>query len=145
MFAVYLFPCLHTSVYTRAMAKYYTPREANEVLTIVRPILKELMEIGERIRVHQPEYWSVAQKSAGNGGNPALSKLLPDFDRLDALLHKILDMGIEVKDLTIGLIDFVGLHDGREVYLCWKYGEESIQFWHEIEDGFSGRRLIDWE
>jgi hypothetical protein len=127
------------------MAKYYTPREANEALTIVRPMLAELMRIGERIRAHQPEYWSVVQKSAGNGGNSALSKLLPDFDRLDALLHKIQDMGIEVKDLTIGLIDFVAMHDGREVYLCWKYGEDSIQFWHEIETGFSGRQPIDWE
>jgi hypothetical protein len=132
-------------MYTRAMAKYYTPREANEALTIVRPILAELMLIGERIRAHQPEYWSVVQKSAGNGGNPALSKLLPDFDRLDVLLHEIQDMGIEVKDLTTGLIDFVGLRNGREVYLCWKYGEESIQFWHEIDAGFSGRQLIDWE
>ena len=127
------------------MPKYYTPKEANEALNIVRPMLAELMEIGERIRAHQPEYWSVVQKSAGNGGNPALSKLLPDFDCLDALLHKIQDMGIEVKDLTIGLIDFVGLREGREVYLCWKYGEDSIQFWHEIEAGFQGRRLIDWE
>jgi len=138
--------CLLVSVYTRAMPKkYYTPREANEALTVVRPMLKELMQIGERIRVYQPEFWSVVQKSAGNGGNPALSKLLPDFDRLDALLHKILDMGIEVKDLTSGLIDFVALHDGREVYLCWKYDEDSIQFWHEIDAGFSGRQFIDWE
>ena len=127
------------------MPKYYTPKEANEALTIVRPMLAELMQIGERIRAHQPEYWSVVQKSAGNGGNPALSKLLPDFDRLDELLHKIQDMEIEVKDLGLGLIDFVALHEGREVYLCWKYGEESIQFWHEIEDGYSGRHFIDWE
>jgi len=127
------------------MPKYYTPKEANEALTIVRPMLAELMQIGERIRAHQPEYWSVVQKSAGNGGNPALSKLLPDFDRLDALLHEIQDMGVEVKDLTTGLIDFVGLRDGREVYLCWKYGEDSIQFWHEIDAGFSGRQLIDWK
>jgi hypothetical protein len=127
------------------MPKYYTPQEANEALTIVRPILKELMEIGARIRARQPEYWSVVQKSAGNGGNPALSKLLPAFDRLDELLHKVQDMGIEVKDLTIGLMDFVAWHDDREVYLCWKYGEDSIQFWREIEAGFSGRQLIDWE
>ena len=127
------------------MSRYYTPNEANETLIVIRPMIKELMEIGGRIRTHQPEYWAVVQKSAGNGGNPALSKLLPDFDRLDLLLHTIQDMGIEVKDLSIGLIDFVALHDGREVYLCWKYGEESIQFWHEIDAGFQGRRLIDWE
>ena len=127
------------------MPKYYTPKEANEALDTVRPMLAEMMEIGEKIRAHQPELWDIVQKSAGNGGNPKLSKLLTDFDRLDFLLHQIQDMGIQVKDLTIGLIDFVALRDGREIYLCWKYGEDNIQFWHEIEAGFSGRQLIDWE
>lgn len=127
------------------MPKYYTLKEANETVNIVRPMLKEMMNIGEKIRARQPELWALVQKSAGNGGNPELSKLLVEFDHLDALLHQIQDMGIEVKDLTIGLIDFVGLKDGREIYLCWKYGEGEIQFWHEIEAGFSGRQLIDWE
>lgn len=128
------------------MAKYYTPKQANEALVTVRPMLEEMMEIGENIRTHQPELWELIQKSAGNGGgNSLLSKLLTDFDRLDLLLHQIHDMGIQVKDLTIGLIDFVALHDDREIYLCWKVGEDSIQFWHEIEAGFSGRQLIDWE
>ena len=127
------------------MSRYYTPKEANETLTIVRPMVGELMQIVERIRAHQPELWSVVEKSAGNGGNPTLSELLPDFDRLDALIHAIQDMGIEIKDLLIGLIDFVALRDGRKVYLCWKYGEESVQFWHEIESGFAGRQVIDWE
>lgn len=127
------------------MPKYYTLKEANETLNIVRPMLKEMMGIGEKIRARQPELWAMVQKSAGNGGNPELSKLLVEFDHLDALLHQIQDMGIEVKDLTIGLIDFVGLKDGREIYLCWKYGEGDIQFWHEIEAGFAGRQLIDWE
>lgn len=127
------------------MPIYYTPTEANQALATVRPMLAEMIKIGEKIRDHQPELWDMVQKSAGNGGNPKLSKLLTDFDRLDFLLHQIQDMGIEVKDLTIGLIDFVALRDGREVYLCWKYGEDSIQFWHEIEAGFSGRQVIDWQ
>lgn len=127
------------------MPQYYTPKEANEALDVVCPIIEEMMEIGEKIRLHQPELWNLVEKSAGNGGNPALSKLLKDFDRLDLLLHKIQDMGIEVKDLTVGLIDFVAVYDGREVYLCWKYNEDNIQFWHEVEAGFSGRQLIDWE
>ncbi|MBK9208123.1 MAG: hypothetical protein IPL71_07420 [Anaerolineales bacterium] len=68
-----MFTCFRdsfTSVYTRAMPKYYTPKEANEALTVVRPMVKEMMEISERIRARQPEFWSVVQKSAGNGGNP---------------------------------------------------------------------------
>jgi hypothetical protein len=127
------------------MPGYYTPKEANNLLEVVRPLARELMDIGERIRARQPELWSVVEKSAGNGGNPELSRLLPDFDRLDAILHRLQDMGIEVKDLQTGLIDFPALKDGRVVYLCWKYNEGRIQFWHEVEAGFAGRQPIDWE
>ena len=127
------------------MPKFYTPKEANEALTKVRPMVEEMMKISEKVRVRQPEYWDVMQKTAGNGGTPELSRLLPEFDRLDALLHQIQDMGVEVKDLTIGLIDFVAIYEGREVYLCWKFGEESIKYWHELDGGFQGRKLIDWE
>lgn len=127
------------------MPTYYTPQEANNLLEIVRPMVAELMQISGRIRSHQPEIWAVVEKSAGNGGNPELSKLLPDFDRFDQVLHRLQDMGIEVKDLTIGLIDFPALRDGRVIYLCWKYNEEKVQFWHEVEAGFAGRQLIDWE
>ena len=125
------------------MPKYFTLREANETLNTLRPMMRKLIAIVEIIRAHQPEIWSVVEKSAGNGGNPALSKIVPDFDRLDALLHRVQDMGIEVKDMMIGLVDFPALRDGREVYLCWKYGEDRIQFWHEIEAGFSGRQPIE--
>lgn len=127
------------------MPKYYTPKEANQTLETVRPMVAELIGIGERIRERQPEIWAVVEKSAGNGGNPELSRLLPDFDKLDVLLHRLQDMGIEVKDLTLGLIDFPALKDGRVVYLCWKYDEGQVQFWHEIEAGFAGRQPIDWE
>jgi hypothetical protein len=127
------------------MPKYYTPKEANNLLEIVRPMVFEVMTISEKIQASQPELWDLAQKSAGNGGNAKLSKLLPDFDRLHKLLHDIQDMDIEIKDPISGLIDFVALKDDREIYLCWKYGEEQIQFWHEIEAGFAGRQKIDWE
>lgn len=127
------------------MPKYYTPGEADNMLEIVRPLVRELMDIAERIRARQPEMWAMVEKSAGNGGNPELSRLLPDFDRLDSLLHRLQDMGIEVKDLQTGLIDFPALKDGRVIYLCWKYNEGRIQFWHEVEAGFAGRQPIDWE
>ena len=71
-----------------------------------------------------------------------MSKILHEFDRLNMLLHQIQDMGIYVKDLETGLIDFPALREGQEVYLCWKFGEESIEFWHEIDAGFAGRQSI---
>ncbi len=137
---VYLFTCI-----LPVMPKYYSPKEANEALEIIRPMAAELVGIGERIRDRQPEIWNAVEKSAGNGGNPELSRLLPDFDKLDDILHRLQGMDIQVKDLSIGLIDFPAVKDGRVIYLCWKYNEESVQFWHEAEAGFAGRQPIEWE
>ena len=92
---------------------------------------------------HQPEVWPAIERSAGNGGNPALSKLVKDFQRLDDLLHAILATGAQVKDMNTGLLDFPAWRSDHEVCLCWKLGEEKIAFWHEIEDGFAGRQSID--
>jgi hypothetical protein len=105
--------------------------------------LDEIQTIRQEIIVHQPEIWNVMEKSAGNGGNPTLSHMVPVFDRLDELIHQIQDTGALIKDVNMGLLDFPALRDGREVYLCWKYGEGDIAFWHEIEDGFAGRQSIE--
>ena len=67
-------------------------------------------------------------------------------EHIAARLEQINALGVLVKDLDTGLIDFPTLRDGHEVYLCWKLGEgERIQWWHEIEDGFAGRQPLDPE
>ena len=53
--------------------------------------------------------------------------------------------GAQIKDLDIGLIDFLTMYRGREVLLCWKLGEEGIGYWHGTEEGFRGRKPIDDE
>lgn len=58
-------------------------------------------------------------------------------------LQTIEKTGATVKDLEIGLIDFLSLYRGREVCLCWKLGEDRIAFWHGVEEGFRGRKPID--
>jgi hypothetical protein len=125
------------------MPKYFTLTEANEALKIVRPLMDEVMRIRRRILADQPEIWSAVEKSAGNGGNPAVSKLVFDFERFDLLIHKIHDTGAQIKDINIGLLDFSALKDGREVYLCWQHGEGDIAYWHEVADGYAGRRGIE--
>lgn len=125
------------------MPQYFTLQEANQALTSIRPWMEEIQTIRGEILVHQPEIWSVMEKSAGNGGNPTLSRMVKTFDRLDALIHGIQDMGVLIKDINIGLLDFPAIRDGREVYLCWKFGEGDIAFWHAIEEGFAGRQSID--
>lgn len=124
------------------MPRYFTLEQANTALETIRPLMEEIQSIRNNIIAHQPEAWPAIERSAGNGGNPTLSKLVEDFDHLDKLLHRILDTGAQVKDINTGLLDFPALREDREVYLCWKYGEDQIAFWHEIDAGFAGRQPI---
>lgn len=125
------------------MPRYFTLPEANAALEVIRSWMEEIQSIRGNILAHQPEIWPAIEKSAGNGGNPVLSKLVKDFERLDDLFHRIQATGALVKDINTGLVDFPALHEGREVYLCWQYGESEIAFWHEVEAGFAGRQPID--
>ncbi len=124
------------------MPRYFTLQEANETLDLIRPLIEEVQRIRKRILQGQPEAWPAIQRSAGNGGNRALSNLVPDFEKLDALIHRIQATDVLIKDINLGLLDFPALKDGREVYLCWQYGEGEIAFWHEVEVGFAGRQPI---
>ena len=125
------------------MPHYFTLSEANEALKTIRPLVDEVQAIRRKILANQPEAWPAIEKSAGNGGNKALSAMVQDFERLDALIHRILDTGAQIKDINIGLLDFSAMRNGREVYLCWKHGEDDIAFWHEVDAGFAGRQPIE--
>lgn len=126
------------------MPKFFTLQQANEALTIIRPLMDEVMQIRQRILANQPEIWSAVEKSAGNGGNPVLSRMVLEFEKFDALIHKIQDAGAQIKDINIGLLDFSAQKDGREVCLCWQHGEGDIAFWHEVDAGYAGRQPIEF-
>jgi hypothetical protein len=64
---------------------------------------------------------------------------------LTAAVEKVNELGAQIKDLDIGLIDFPTMYRGREVLLCWKLGEEGIAFWHGTDEGFRGRKPINDE
>lgn len=125
------------------MPRYFTLSEANEALNVIRPLLEEVLAIRRKILADQPQVWDAVEKSAGNGGNKMLSGMVQDFGRFDALIHQILATGVHIKDINIGLLDFPALRKGRDVYLCWMYGEETIAFWHEVDEGFAGRQPIE--
>lgn len=125
------------------MSQYFTLQQANEALKIIRPIMNDVQVIRQKILANQPEAWPAIEKSAGNGGNKALSAMVQDFERLDALIHQILDTGAQIKDINSGLLDFSAMRNGREVYLCWKYGEGDIAFWHDMDAGYAGRQSIE--
>lgn len=124
------------------MARYFTLEEANAVVQVIRPLVKEILEIRQRIIAKRPEIWPVLQRAAGNGGSRAASEMVTEFMRLDALVREIHATDAVLKDINLGLVDFLALRDGREIYLCWQYDEKEIKYWHELHTGYAGRRPI---
>ena len=122
--------------------RYYTLDEANALLPTLRRMLAELMEARQHISEAEPELWEILEKSVRNGGGKKAGMFLKDFEIVQQNVQAIDALGIEIKDINSGLIDFWSKRDGREVYLCWRYGEEEIAHWHEIDSGFAGRQPL---
>ena len=124
------------------MPRYFTLEEANAALVTLKPLVGRIMEIRQSILERQPEIWPALQKAAGNGGSLAASQAAFEFAELDELVRQVHAAGVLLKDLNMGLLDFPCLREGREVYLCWRYGEESVEFWHDLDAGFAGRQRL---
>ena len=129
--------------------RHFTPEEANAELEHVRPLVEQL--VAER-KVHAlalERQEGLEGKIRGNGGGipPAeLASATAEVDgvarRLAHLVDEIASHGAEVKDLDTGLIDFPALRRGETVLLCWQLGEDEIEWWHTVDDGFAGRRPL---
>jgi hypothetical protein len=136
------------------MAKYFTLSESERLLPALERALRDAL-------LHKAEYQkadhsldaSIAHVRASGGAQVNRGAWLALRARRDtsaAALKEVLDeieqTGALVKDLDIGLIDFLCMYQGREVCLCWKLGEDHhIRFWHGTEEGFRGRKPIDEE
>ena len=135
------------------MPRYFTLIEAEQMLPEVDRTLRDAL-------FHKSEYQSADEElnrntqrirmAGGSRVNPG--PLLAMRVRRDTsaaalknIFERIEEIGVLVKDLDIGLIDFLTLYHGREVCLCWKLGEDRIRFWHGTEEGFPGRKAIDDE
>ena len=124
-------------------AKYYTLAEARAALPQVKRCMNLIQAARSEILRLRPEALPAIERAAANGGSKESGELFALALRLEQGLKDIMALGIVVKDLDRGLLDFLGTRHGREVYLCWHHGEDDIAYWHEVNAGFSGRHPID--
>jgi hypothetical protein len=130
------------------VAKLFTREEAEALLPRIIPILEELRVLAQQLEAYERELATLQLHARGNGrtSNDEMERKQTELDQLRARIHsKVLEvheLGAEVKDLRMGLIDFPSLLDGRTVYLCWKLGETGIAFWHELDAGYAGRQSL---
>jgi hypothetical protein len=132
--------------------RYFTPEEANAQLERVRPAAEALVEHRRAMADAARERARFVQRIAGNGGDfdPQEPRALEEqFERegqaVARCVQELEKLGVQVKDLDRGLLDFPALRDGEEVLLCWQVGEDEVAFWHGIEEGFAGRKPLPFE
>jgi hypothetical protein len=123
--------------------KHFTVEEANRLIPQMKVIIEQLRQGRHRLQKHRTTAEAVSQQAGGNGGGSKAGAYLSDYSQTFARsLAQLQAVGIVLKDLEHGLIDFPHQREGREVYLCWKYGEERIDYWHETDSGYSGRQPL---
>ena len=125
--------------------KYFTVESAQKQIHTIKKSLLKLQNLKKtidailsvRIDPREIEYNEFVETN---------TKLNKEFHKLSYEFYKELEklerIGCLIKDLELGLIDFYYKFEGRDIFLCWKLGEDKIRVWHEINAGFGGRKPI---
>ena len=135
------------------LTKHFTVEEANRTLPLVRMIVRDIVELHadvqrrrERLQALLDKHGPARESDLYSEEVDAMQKELDShIVRLQGFVDELAEIGAELKDPTSGLVDFPTLVDDRNAYLCWKLGEESIEFWHDLQSGFAGRQPIQFE
>ncbi len=123
--------------------RYFTPAQANKALILVHRIVADVLDGYQQVLDRQ-ELLEVHQQRGNADEVRATQKtIIALVERLQSFSDELVDLGGEMKDWPTGIVDFPAYVDGREIQLCWRYGDETVCHWHEIDDGCSGRRSID--
>jgi hypothetical protein len=131
--------------------KTFTLDEAQSLLPVLESLLKRAIEGKEAAEQVETGLTDIARRIYINGGmrvdTAAVGKLRAEMDghlnRVRETVAEIDAIGVQVKDLDTGLLDFPCRLDDQVVLLCWRMGETSIEHWHTIEAGFQGRQPLD--
>ena len=122
--------------------RYFSLEQADQLLEVITPLVTEMLSVRNKILKLQPKLETVLNKAINNGGSLISGEALHAFETLKDVINKIQQYDVFVKDVNSGLIDFPSIRDGEVVFLCWQYGEKQIEYWHELEDGFQGRKPV---
>jgi hypothetical protein len=129
----------------------FTLEEAQSLLAVLESLLRGAIEGKKLIDEVDAEFQEIAHRVFLNGGTHLdivqLARRKAEREkavhRVKDLLAEIDSIGVQVKDLDIGLLDFPCVVEGQTVLLCWKLGEPTITHWHGTDEGFAGRKPID--
>ena len=123
--------------------RVFTLSEARGMMPRLRKLLTRVLKEREALLDMRVEIDLAREKAdAGGGGSPMGPAYLAHLIAFSEAIQEIEYMGVHVKDLRTGLVDFPYDRDGRIVYLCWRPDEDEISWWHETDAGFAGRQPL---
>ena len=135
---------MEDSLESKKLKCYMSIKEAEDNLPKIETLLNQLQSLHQTI--HLLDSVEVLVDEEHYDKIRHLTKFNRAFHRISYEFYHKLDLleelGCLIKDIDSGIIDFLYNFDGREVFLCWKQGEEFIDHWHEVRDGFDGRKKI---
>jgi hypothetical protein len=121
----------------------FTPQEASKLLPDIKPMVKELME---RKKVVAELHAEIERYNLLGFRTSEVAEKAAQLDAyVEGMTKKIAeleDLGVIIKDLDYGLVDFPADRYGESVLLCWRYGESEVSFWHKPDEGYSGRKAL---
>jgi hypothetical protein len=131
--------------------KTFTVEQAQALLPVLQSLLKNAMSGKKAVEQFEKELQDLRHRILLSGGlSVDVAALAVRRAERDKAMQEIKDalaemraIGVQAKDLDIGLLDFPCVVEGEIVLLCWRLGEEKIEFWHGLEEGFKGRKPID--
>jgi hypothetical protein len=129
----------------------FTLAEANEALDDLRPVAERMVDLRRHHRAALAKRQELAERIGSNGGGLTASDVAEAdaeaeqlANALEACVDRLQAEGVQVKDVDTGLLDFPAVRDGEEVLLCWRVGEGAIEYWHGLDEGFAGRKPVDF-
>ena len=125
-----------------AFQRLFTLEEANALLPTLQEILDDLAVHRDALREKAPHMEPILRAAIGNGGGKAGSEYGLETYRLYVAVERIRELGVVLKDLDMGLLDFPHEREGRVVFLCWHPPEERVAYWHDLDAGYAGRQPI---
>ncbi|QDT28630.1 DUF2203 domain-containing protein [Gimesia panareensis] len=130
----------------------FTPDEANLRLPLVRAIVKDIVALYESLHDRQERIAEIKHlpgSTTRDEDSVYSEELLQaeidienDKEQLKAYEDELSELGVELEDPAQGVVNFPALREGKEIYLCWKLGEEEVGYWHSFDEGFSERRSL---
>ena len=122
--------------------KYFSVEEANAIIPELLVNIPRLQGLLQDLTEKYPDVNKAREKAQFNGGSLQGADYINCVLNINYLTEQLESKGLILKGIKHGLVDFLSMRNGREVYLCWKVPEQRIEYWHDIEAGFSGRQRI---